>query len=203
MLDALQRPVHVGLTRTVNATVEPITLAEAKTWLHVDDAHEDALVEQLIQAARQKVEDDTGLGLLTQTWTLSLDTLPAPQRIVLPVNPVQSVSSIKSYAVDDTEATVSTSVYRLDRASLPARIVLKDGQSWPTTGRPQNGLLVTFVAGYGSTPEDVPMPLRHAMQLLIRHWFDQRTPVVVGASVSDVPLAYDALVRPYRVEVIW
>ncbi len=57
---------------------------------------------------------------------------------------------------------------------------------------------MTFIAGYGDAAEDVPTPLRHAMQLLVRHWFDQRTPVIVGTSAMDVPLAYHALIGPYR-----
>ncbi len=136
MLDASQRPVHLGLQRTVDAAVEPITLDEAKTWLQVSGASEDGLIETLIATARQQVENDTSLALISQTWTCSLDAEPYPSRIVLPIGPVQSVTSIKSVDTANAESTVATTVYRVDTASLPARIVRNDGQSCPTVGRP-------------------------------------------------------------------
>lgn len=203
MLDALARPVHFGLVRTVDAADEPVTLEQAKAWLHVTDTYEDQSIGDMIQAARQKLEDDTGLALLNQTWTYALDCIPATRQILLPVGPVSSVSSIKVYATDDTESTIATSVYRLDTASLPARIVLKDGQSWTTDVRPQNGYLVTFVAGYGSDGASVPASLLQAMRLLMQHWHWNRSTVIVGTSAAEVPLAYTALVDPYRLRVIW
>lgn len=202
MLDALARPVHVGLTRTTEPSVEPVTLDDAKGWLHVGDVHEDATIDSLIRAARQKVEDDTGLALITQTWTYDVDKRPTDNVLILPVGPVSSVTSVTSYSTADVGSTVSTDVYRVDTTSLPARIVLKESQSWPTDVRRQSAYRVVFVAGYGSAASSVPEPLRLAMRVLLHHWHAFRAPVS-ALPVRDVPLTYDALIAPYRLRVLW
>jgi len=53
----------------------PITLAEAKAFLRVTDAAEDALVQLLIDAAAGRVEAATGLSLS--------DVSPAPLRLCI------------------------------------------------------------------------------------------------------------------------
>ena len=55
---------------------EPLTLAEAKLHLRVDDTADDALIGALITAARQHAEHDTRRALVTQTWKLALDASP-------------------------------------------------------------------------------------------------------------------------------
>jgi uncharacterized phiE125 gp8 family phage protein len=57
---------------------------------------------------------------------------------------------------------------------------------------------VTYVAGYGPAGDDVPAAIRHAMLLLIGHWYEHRESVVVGGNPVQVPLAVQALLRPYR-----
>ena len=39
---------------------------------------------------------------------------------------------------------------------------------------------------------------RHPDRLLVRHWFDNPSAVVIGATAAPLPLAVDALVAPYR-----
>jgi len=53
----------------------PITLAEAKAFLRVTDAAEDALVQLLIDAAAERVETAVGLVLT--------DPTPAPLRLAV------------------------------------------------------------------------------------------------------------------------
>ena len=59
-------------------TEEPVSLAEAKLHLRVDDNADDALIAALITAARQHAENDTRRALVTQTWRLALDQFPVP-----------------------------------------------------------------------------------------------------------------------------
>jgi uncharacterized phiE125 gp8 family phage protein len=99
---------------------------------------------------------------------------------------------------------ISAAVYRADTRSLPARIVLNENQSWPTNVRRHNAYQIVFVAGYGGA-ESVPPPLLLAIRMLLHHWHANRQAVnvVAGLNVGEVPLAYDALISPYKLRVSW
>lgn len=199
MRNALGEPIHFSLVRSTDASVEPFTTAEAKLILRVDTSADDAVIDRIVKSARQKVEADTGRALITQSWTMTLDAPPAGRNpILLPIAPVASITSIKSYATDDTESTVSSSVYRLDSDSVPARIVLKDNQTWPSSVRPENALQVIFAAGYGAAGSNVKdTGLLQAVSLLMAHWYEHRE--AVGELTDEIALAYRALIGSYVV----
>ena len=45
---------------------------------------------------------------------------------------------------------------------------------------------------------DVPQPLRQAIRLLVTHWYENRSAVVLGDTAEATPLGYRELVAPYR-----
>lgn len=173
-------------------SAEPITTTEAKQFLRVDHATQDDLIDDLIAAARQRVEADTGRSLITTTWDLSFDAFPDERAIVLPRLPLASVTSVTSYDADDTAATLSSSDYLVDTAQ--GRIALNDDADWPTDLRAHNSGVVRFVAGYGASGANVPQPLRLAVYQLVTHWFEQ--PDLAGAMQVDA--AYAGHLAPYR-----
>ena len=131
---------------------EPITTAEAKTHMRVDISDDDTYIATLITAARKYIEELTGVRMVTQTLYYYLDVFPEDDIIAIPVGPVTSVTSVKYTPTGESQETFSSSTgYETDLVSLPARIALKDGQSWPSnTLNRVNGVCVEFVAGYGS-----------------------------------------------------
>lgn len=200
MLDAFGVPVHIGLTLTTDAAAEPLTLAQVKSWERIDHSADEDDLNALIKAARLRIEGDTSRALVNKSFALTLDKVPANNIITLPIGPLSSVTSIKSYATDDTESTVATSVYRVDTSSVPGRIVLKDGQVWPTGLRRQNALSIVFVSGYGATAASITdTPLMMAMRMLIEHWYGNRGAVVVGAVTKEIELGYEFLIRDYKI----
>lgn len=87
--------------------------------------------------------------------------------------------------------TVSTDVYFVDTTSLPGRVGLAYGQDWPTDATAGIGAVqVNYVAGYGAASA-VPQTIKHAMLLLIGHWYVNRE--AVGPSMSAAPMAVDSL----------
>jgi uncharacterized phiE125 gp8 family phage protein len=206
MFDSSYTPIHFGLKRTVDATTEPFTAAEAKLWLRFDASLDDSIVDALVKAARMKVEADTGRVLIDQTWALSLDKAPTSRRpIILPVAPVSAITSIKSYNAANTEATMTVGDYRLDSHSVPHRVVLNsDSASWPSDLRKEGALLVTFTAGYGANAAAVTdKGLLHAIRLLVAHWYVNRSAVDAGSGglvvSKEIELAYEALIAQHRV----
>lgn len=198
LIDALSRPIHGSWTRTTDAVIEPIDQSQAVAWVRINADDENvSVLSTLIRAARQKIEEDTGLALYTQTWTYSLDRVPGNRQIPLPIWPVQSVTSVTAYSPSDSGSVVSTSVYRVDTASTPARLVLKENQSWASDVRPQDAFSVVFVAGW-SNIADIPESLLLALRLLVSHWYEHRETVVVGTTTAEIEQTYSALISKWK-----
>lgn len=130
-------------------TLDPVSLVAAKTHLRVDIDDEDAYIETLITVASNWAEETTSRSLTTQTWTLYLDDWPQHDYIRLPRPPLQSVTSVEYYDTDGNSSTFSTDYYDVDTDSDPGRVVLKYGETWPsTTLQPMNPVKIIYVAGY-------------------------------------------------------
>jgi uncharacterized phiE125 gp8 family phage protein len=201
MIDVCTEPLHWGLKHTTSGapTAEPLDLEEVKLFLRVDDEREDVAIEAMMSAARALVEGHTSRRCLTQTIEVAMDGFPARGApILVPLAPVVSISSIKSYATDNTESTFSSANYRLDTHSVPPRILLDDDAAWPTDLRAESGVLITLVMGYGADGSYVTdVALLHAMRLLIGHWYQHRE--AVGTVGKEIEFAYTALVQSVRV----
>lgn len=193
----------MSLVVAVPPTQEPFTLDEAKLHLRVDITDDDYLIQGLIAAARKAAERITRHALLLQTWDLYLDEFPMTDRIVLAWPPLQSVTHIKYTTSAAVESTFAAASYQVDTYSTPARIVLKDGYSWPSdTLQVINGVVVRFVAGFGG-PEDVPDDIRQAMLLMIAHWYENREAVATsGAVPKEIPFGVDALLYDYHAKAM-
>jgi len=66
----------MGLKLTTAPAVEPVTLAQAKAHMRVDIADDDALITNLITAARADAENVCRRAFVTQKWDLYLDSFP-------------------------------------------------------------------------------------------------------------------------------
>lgn len=189
------------LKRTVDPTIEPVTLAEAKSHLRVEIADDDTLIGNLIQAAREYIEDVTGRALITQTWRLSLSAWPSSDIIKLPRPPLVSAT----VAYTDSAGTATTwaaTNYDVDTESEPGLIRLAYGITWPTaTLKPTNPIQITYVAGYGATAASVPEYARQAILMLLAHWHENREGVLVGQgfTATPVPFAIESLIWLNRV----
>ena len=190
----------MGLVIVTEPASEPITTAEAKTHMRVDSSTEDAYIDTLIAAARTHVEKQTSRALITQTWDLWWDVLPVMSAVTLPKPPLQSVSYVKYYDEADAESVFGSINYFVDTTgNSSGRLGLNVGSTWPTAAtRLFNAYQIRFVAGYGNA-SSVPAPLRHAIKLLVQHWFENREPVNIGNITSDIPIMIDHLIWPYRI----
>lgn len=197
-----------SVTLSSAPAAEPISTATAKAHIQIASGvtADDTLVDGLVAAARHWVEQATGLRLITQTLVARYDAAPnAGAPLLLPVGPVQSVSSITYYELDNTSATVPTGTfssasYLVDPYSPQPRVALHNGATWPDNLRAVNALDVTFVAGYGAAGSNVPQPILHALLMLVAFLYDQRSAVGVdpGLTIAEMPFGPQALVGPYR-----
>lgn len=190
-----------SLNLVASPTTEPVSVADAKKQLELAPSYtaHDQHLATLITAARQYVENHTGIACMTQTWDLVTDRLPcSDEPVYLPKYPVASITSIKYYDTSGVQQTWSSANYVLSTGRNPCTVRLGYGKTWPTYRLQADGIAVRFVAGYGATSTAAPAALRQAILLLVAHWFEQRTPAIVGAVTANVGHALDALLEQYR-----
>ena len=204
-----------GLSVTTAPTSEPITRDEAKSFLRVDISDDDTLIDNLIQSAREFCEEYTGRTLINTTYKLSLDgfvedDIPikeglyqAPymnfykRYIPLARPPLSSVTHVKTFTDDDTESTFASSKYYVDTQRNPGRVVLRDGETWPTSLRVANAVEITYVAGYGAAASSVPSALKVGIREHVTYLYEHRGEV--EANLKNFPLICKQLYQPYRV----
>lgn len=176
-----------------------LTTAEAKAHCRVDHSTDDTLIASLVAAATAHLDGWAGiLGrcLVTQTWRQDLCGFPAGSEIRLPLAPVQSVTVAYSDDADD-EQTLDGENYRLLPTALGASIFLVEGASWPSTYRREDAVRISMTCGYGAASA-VPQAIKQAALLMVGHWYANREAVNVGSSVTDFPMAVQALLAPFR-----
>jgi uncharacterized phiE125 gp8 family phage protein len=174
---------------------EPVTLQEAKDHARVTNDAEDDLVEVLITAARERLEQKTGRAIIGKTLILSRDFFPSPGRaprfsrdysfIELPQPAIRSVTSVAYTDSDGAPQTLAENTgYTVDTAG--AAIHLPHGVSWPDTQHIANAVRITYAAGYASA-SDVPKLLRVGILWTVAYWYEQRMHVNIGNIVNELP----------------
>ena len=187
---------------------EPITLAQAKTFLRIDTGAEDSLLQDvLIPQARQYAENWMRRALLEQTWDLFLDAVgdgALSSKIELPRPPLFVPESGTGVSVtwfdeDGTATAVDAGDYVVIADGEPGLVVLKSGESWPTDAvRDYRSYRIRFTAGYASAAA-IPRPIIGGVHRVLASLYDHREDLVIGTIVAELPLDAQALLAPYRV----
>lgn len=183
------------LIRLAPPAAEPLTVAAAKAHLRVTHDGEDALIGDLLRAAREEVERQTGLALIAQGWRLVLDDWPADGLVTLGRHPVRAVEAVTVYDDAGEPAVVPATSYRVDALSRPARVLVTERMA---VGSALNGIEIDFSAGYGEAGTDVPDGLKRAMLLLVAHWFEFRGALPPDMQPASFPAGFDRLLAPFR-----
>jgi uncharacterized phiE125 gp8 family phage protein len=189
--------LHAAWKRTVDAVLEPVTVADAQQHLRVTSTDEQAWIARAVKAARQQIEEYVHFGLLTQTWQY-VQAGFTPE-IVLPMaGPLQS-ATVQYYDAAGALQTASSSLYDVDTVTEPGRLVLKPDQVWPQTqaGR-ANAVLVTYLVGQTSV-QNVRADIVSALLLLVGDQYEHREQTVVGTIAATLPRGVEALLAPLRI----
>lgn len=160
---------------------EPVTVDELKEYLHVDCDSEDALLSQLISAARKTAEEYQHKAYMTQTlevatgWEKETE-LPRSEFF----KELVSLKDSKGNAVSGYTIKPDLN-YKLvfDKAG--------DGQ-----------LTATYITGTDNAKQ-VDEMVRLAIMQLACHWYENRLPVTDGKSVAEMPFSVRCLLAPGEV----
>jgi uncharacterized phiE125 gp8 family phage protein len=184
-----------------NSITEPVTLAEAKAHLRIESSDDDTYITTLISVARGICENYVGFLLAyNDSLTYYLDRFPDRQEIILyGISGLDAGTTvIKYHNKNGVLTTFDATKYNSDEHSIPSRIFLKDGESFPETDSyTPSAVQITFEAGLQGYL--MPKPLYQAILLTIGHLFENRQNVVVGGKGYDIPQTAEYLMNPYRV----
>lgn len=177
-----------------SAALTPVTAAEIETYSIITAGQDTALLTRLIEAATAAVEDYLCRKLITQTWKMFLDRWPQDGIIKVFFGDLQSVTHVKYTDVDESTETFSTDYYLVDANSVPGRILLGYGDSWPSdTLSARYPIEIQFVTGYGAATTNVPQDIRHAIMLMVGEMYDNRTPE------AKISTAVESLLYKHRI----
>lgn len=164
-----------------------MSVEELKEYSRIDSSDEDNLLSEFLTAATRAAEQYTHRAFLTQTWDLTYDSFRSLMRI--PLGETQSITSISYVDTAGDSQTVTSTVYREDLSTEPARITLATNQTWPTADSVTNAVTVRFVAGYGAESA-VPQEIKDAIRVAASYRYMCRE--------GDYQDAFFSLLSTYR-----
>jgi len=182
-----------SLVRVTAPATAPISLAEAKAQMKVEGSDDDTIIQRLIDAAVAFVDAQGALGkaMITQTWGQWLS--PNPNTVYLTLGPVQSVSAIKYYDVDGVLQTATLSDFNVFGTPNRISVSPKSGKAWPVTQTRDDAIKIEYVIGYGATSASVPETVRHALMMLVAHWYDMRE-TATDKQLYDLPFGFTDMI---------
>ncbi|MGL4371416.1 MAG: head-tail connector protein [Alphaproteobacteria bacterium] len=153
----------------------PVSMEMAKTYLRIQHEEEDALVEHLIKTASEWIQESTGKSLLHQKCQYT----HANQHFFLPYGPVCDVTEVKVKG-----KILEAEHYSLDMAKGFIALEL------PLFRRSSTKVTVTYKAGFGEKPEDIPEAIRNAILTAIAYLYENR-------DNAEPKLSLSAAIKPW------
>lgn len=180
------------------------------------DQLEDAdLVDAFIKTAIAFLDGKDGIlgrALVTQTWYLKLDKFPCfdpdtrseewyrGNEVQIPLPPVQSITAITYYDLENELQTFSAAKYELVHRNGVAYVKPKINETWPDTYSGYDKISIEFVAGYGAASA-VPTPIKTAARMIVGSLYQNREGQVLGnmSQFVENPVV-DSLLARYKVQ---
>ena len=175
-------------------TVEPVSVAEFKTFARLDHSDEDAALTLMLQAVREAAEKYLGRALLEQTIYYTMDKWEGSE-IELPYPPLLTVEGVYTRESDGTWTEYDSGNYFVGTEGIPGSIVLIVGAVAPDAPEVDTaGYQIRYTAGYGDAAADVPAAIRQA----ILGW--ATVAYATRAVTIDPPPEVRSMLSLYRVE---
>ena len=184
-----------SLQTLTEPSVEPVSLADAKTHCRIDTDTDNAYVTALIRAAREYCEAYCNETFVHTQYVMRLDSFPG--EIELPRPPAATAGTVTAVTVTYTSenqstATLSASEYRVDRESVPGVIRTPYNGSWPSHLLDYGSVTVTWWGGRGPSGASCPQRIKNAILWLVGYWYERRM-AADGVSMNEIPFGVKAL----------
>ncbi len=180
------------VSQAAEPAAEPVSVAEFKSFLRITHDSEDSVLADYLKAARLFCENYTGKAFISRAYKIIFDRLDDPNIIPLVKMPLVSVSTVKTYDLDNITTTVSSDDYSVDVDA--GRILMKYGAVLNLPARDTRILEVDFTAGFGAAASDVPESIKQAILMKATQMYEERGDVPVSAPFDMIA----ALLKPYK-----
>ena len=182
-----------------------VTTAVMKNYLkesYGTDAVEDALVVEFINSARLFVEDETRRAFVAQTITFQASDDEAITELLLPYQPIISITSVHSIDVEgtETELTLNTNYNKVGMTGgTETTLLFNRFISTVPVGvvDTMESIRVIYSAGYADNadiPRDVVVGI---MKLAAENYVNRESSV--DWSISQVPYDVQTMINHYKV----
>ena len=175
-----------------------VTAEEAEDYCQIQSPAHDVVVEMLINSVSQTIVDAIDCDLFSATYTAEEYDGSGRSYMYLPHYPVTTLTTVVE---DGITLTASTDFY----SDLDNGILYKaSGGKWTTS---QEGVAVTYVAGYATVPWDVKMAelkeiaRQYRMYLLKEHGETSRSTEGSSSSYAEKPEWMDVVSKYRRLRV--
>lgn len=185
-----------------------VTAADMEAFLTLSAGQDTDLLEAFIEAAYDAIRQYLRRSIITETLEARMDgfsgydesrelalgsgvhTVSIPwitnnggRAIDLPFGPVASITSIKTFARDNTESTFANTEYRADAS----RVYLNESASWPVNIRSRDAVAIRYVSGDASPPAAILQAIKQHVAAM----YECR-------EGCEMPAACKAILSPYR-----
>lgn len=168
---------------------EPISLHSAKAFLRIDHDDEDNLISTLITSARIHIESYLSASLILRRRRYE-KSAPPQSCLYLNHHPVKQIISVTTVSREGPRLSDSSD-YLVNLHARPVSLRWLKRHS-----RRLDAVIIDFEAGYGSSEDDVPMPIRQALMLMLAQSYERRGDQDEGRHA--IPMMAQALLMPYR-----
>lgn len=184
----------MNLVQTVAPTAEPLSLDDAKTFMHILETDENDLITSMIVSAREYAENYTNRQFELATYELITNCLY--QGMTIPKSPVTEISKIEYMDSDGIYQILSTDDYYsyVEHGATKIEFI-----SIPSYKDDKRAIKITFIAGYDTVPSSIVSYLK----VLVSTMYENREQYIVGVSVETManPLIHKML-DMYKVKTI-
>lgn len=162
-----------------------IATSDAKQYLGIDFAEDDAIIETCLKSAAAITAQMANASMMTQTLDLTIGASEFDEIIQLPYAPVTAVESVTG--VDEEWVALPMVMY-----------VVRDNRVRVRNKERRGEYTVRYTAGHAST-DAVPAPLVQAALLLAGHYYVHREAILAsGAVPKSFPLGFDSIMHNWR-----
>lgn len=181
----------------LTAAASPITAAELRAYLRLNDSSEDTLLTELLVAAAERFEDETLRPVLTRNYRQFLERWNL--KIILGRAGITAVTGVKQLLANGSTANVNY-VADLNTAPNHVRIDAYPVVIFSAAGIPISPVgYIDFTAGWANTAA-VPKGVLVAMKSLAGHWYENRE-AFTERSLGALEQGWDRLITQYKLGI--